>query len=95
MIFCVLIMACGESKKEDNTLYLPESNGNLNSISVVKTPVPEPNSMMFLAFEKSILSHILFTKKRELGATAPTCFLSSKKVLMNFAPCPFLLTCYN
>lgn len=35
MVFCVLIVACGESKKGDNTLYLPESNGNLNSISVV------------------------------------------------------------
>mgnify|MGYP000008370071 CR=1 FL=1 len=34
VLFCVLILACGD-KKEDNTIYLPESNGNLNSISVV------------------------------------------------------------
>ncbi|WP_296382681.1 DUF4837 family protein [Winogradskyella sp.] len=34
VLFCVLILACGE-KKEDNSIYLPASNGNLNSISVV------------------------------------------------------------
>jgi hypothetical protein len=34
VLFCVLLLACGD-KKEDNTIYLPASNGNLNSISVV------------------------------------------------------------
>jgi len=36
VIFCVLLMACGDNKKEDDKQkYLPASNGNLNSISVV------------------------------------------------------------
>ncbi|WP_178991330.1 DUF4837 family protein [Winogradskyella schleiferi] len=35
VLFCVLFLACGESKKEDNQNYLPASNGNLNTISVV------------------------------------------------------------
>ncbi|WP_179009462.1 DUF4837 family protein [Winogradskyella forsetii] len=35
VLFCVLFLACGESKKEDNQTYLPASNGNLNTISVV------------------------------------------------------------
>ncbi len=34
VLCCVLLVACGE-KKEDTTLYLPASSGNLNSISVV------------------------------------------------------------
>ncbi|BAO75565.1 DUF4837 family protein [Winogradskyella sp. PG-2] len=34
VLFCVLLLACGENK-EDNSIYLPESNGILNSISVV------------------------------------------------------------
>lgn len=34
VLFCLLLLACGD-KKEDNTIYLPASNGNLNSISVV------------------------------------------------------------
>ena len=34
VLFCVLLLACGETK-EDNNIYLPASNGNLNSISVV------------------------------------------------------------
>lgn len=32
---CLLLLGCGESKKEDNKTYLPASNGNLNAISVV------------------------------------------------------------
>ena len=35
LLFCTLLLACGDKKKEDNTVYLPASNGNLNSISVV------------------------------------------------------------
>jgi len=34
VLFCVLLLACGE-KKDDSKIYLPASNGNLNSISVV------------------------------------------------------------
>lgn len=34
VLFCVLLLACGD-KKEDKTVYLPASNGNLNTISVV------------------------------------------------------------
>lgn len=35
VLFCTLLLACGEKKKDDNQLYLPASNGNLNNISVV------------------------------------------------------------
>lgn len=35
IMFCMLLMACGESKKENNQAYLPASNGKLNHISVV------------------------------------------------------------
>ena len=35
ILFCVLLMACGDKKKGDNQIYLPGSNGNLNNISVV------------------------------------------------------------
>ncbi|WP_299127917.1 DUF4837 family protein [uncultured Winogradskyella sp.] len=35
LFICALLVACGEEKKEDRTTYLPASNGNLNSISVV------------------------------------------------------------
>ncbi len=35
VLFCVLLLACGEQKEGDNKIYLPGSNGNLNSISVV------------------------------------------------------------
>lgn len=34
-LFCLLLTACGDKKEGDNKRYLPESNGNLNSISVV------------------------------------------------------------
>ncbi len=34
VLFCVLLLACGE-KKDDSKIYLPASNGNLNTISVV------------------------------------------------------------
>ena len=35
VLFCVLLLACGEKKEGDNQIYLPASNGNLNNISVV------------------------------------------------------------
>ncbi|EPR74644.1 hypothetical protein ADIWIN_0396 [Winogradskyella psychrotolerans RS-3] len=35
VLFCVLLLACGDKKVEDNTTYLPASNGNLNTISIV------------------------------------------------------------
>ncbi|MEO1030790.1 DUF4837 family protein [Winogradskyella sp.] len=35
LLFCVLVMACDNKKDGDKTTYLPASNGNLNSISVV------------------------------------------------------------
>jgi len=35
VLFCVLLVACGDKKEKDNTIYLPTSNGNLNTISVV------------------------------------------------------------
>ncbi|MBU2921634.1 DUF4837 family protein [Winogradskyella psychrotolerans] len=35
VFFCALLLACGDSKKDDKQLYLPASNGNLNTISVV------------------------------------------------------------
>ncbi|WP_339753643.1 DUF4837 family protein [uncultured Winogradskyella sp.] len=35
VLLCVFLMACGETKEGDNKIYLPASNGNLNSISVV------------------------------------------------------------
>ena len=35
VLFCVLLLACGEKKEDDSKIYLPASNGNLNSISVV------------------------------------------------------------
>ncbi len=35
VLFCVLLMACGDKSKGDNKIYLPGSNGNLNNISVV------------------------------------------------------------
>ncbi len=35
LLFCLLLTACGDKKEEDNKIFLPESNGNLNSISVV------------------------------------------------------------
>jgi len=35
VLLSALLLACGESKKEDNKTYLPASNGNLNTISVV------------------------------------------------------------
>jgi len=34
LLFCVLLLACGDSKTDDKQIYLPASNGNLNSISV-------------------------------------------------------------
>ena len=34
-LFCALLLACGDKQKDDNKLYLPASNGNLNTISVV------------------------------------------------------------
>lgn len=35
VLFCALLLACGDKKGEDNKTYLPASNGNLNTISVV------------------------------------------------------------
>ena len=35
VLFCVLLLACGDKKEEDNSIYLPASNGNLNTISIV------------------------------------------------------------
>lgn len=35
LLFSMLFIACGDKKEEDKTTYLPASNGNLNSISVV------------------------------------------------------------
>lgn len=35
VLFCVLLLGCGDTKKEDHAMYLPASNGNLNTISVV------------------------------------------------------------
>lgn len=35
VLFCALLLGCGESKNEDKESYLPSSNGNLNTISVV------------------------------------------------------------
>ena len=35
LLFCVLLVACSDKKDDDKTTYLPESNGVLNSISVV------------------------------------------------------------
>ncbi|MDP5081152.1 MAG: DUF4837 family protein [Winogradskyella sp.] len=35
VIFCVVLLGCGEKKESDSKIYLPASNGNLNSISVV------------------------------------------------------------
>jgi hypothetical protein len=35
LLFCVLLVACDEKKDGDKTIYLPASNGNLNTISVV------------------------------------------------------------
>ncbi|GGW57195.1 uncharacterized protein DUF4837 [Winogradskyella epiphytica] len=35
VLFCVLLMACGDKKEGDKQNFLPASNGNLNTISVV------------------------------------------------------------
>ncbi len=35
ILFCVMLLACGDKKESDNKIYLPGSNGNLNNISVV------------------------------------------------------------
>ena len=35
VFICVLLLACGETKEENKKIYLPDSNGNLNNISVV------------------------------------------------------------
>lgn len=35
VLFCALLASCGETKKDDSKKYLPDSNGNLNTISVV------------------------------------------------------------
>lgn len=35
VLFCALLVSCGETKKDDSKKYLPDSNGNLNTISVV------------------------------------------------------------
>ncbi|WP_179337504.1 DUF4837 family protein [Winogradskyella ludwigii] len=35
VLFCMLLLACGDKKEKDTTIYLPASNGNLNTISVV------------------------------------------------------------
>ncbi len=44
-ILCMLLLACGDSKKEDNQTYLPESNGKLNHISVVIDNILWENSV--------------------------------------------------
>ncbi|MCA0131280.1 DUF4837 family protein [Winogradskyella alexanderae] len=35
MLICLLLFTCGNDSKNDKKVYLPASNGNLNSISVV------------------------------------------------------------
>ncbi|MDH7913722.1 DUF4837 family protein [Winogradskyella sp. SYSU M77433] len=35
LLLCITVLACDEKKQSDKQVYLPESNGNLNSISVV------------------------------------------------------------
>ncbi|WP_299121253.1 DUF4837 family protein [uncultured Winogradskyella sp.] len=35
LLFCAVLLACGDKKKDDSKLYLPASNGNLNTISIV------------------------------------------------------------
>jgi len=35
ILFCVLLLACGDKKKDDSKIYLPDSNGSLNTISMV------------------------------------------------------------
>ena len=35
VLFCLLLLACGDKKENDNQIYLPSSNGNLNTISIV------------------------------------------------------------
>ncbi|WP_431157061.1 DUF4837 family protein [Winogradskyella poriferorum] len=35
MLVCLLMFSCGEDNNKGNKVYLPESNGNLNTISVV------------------------------------------------------------
>lgn len=35
VLFCVVLLACGDKKKDDSKLYLPDSSGNLNTISIV------------------------------------------------------------
>lgn len=35
VLFCALLLACGDKKDNNSKIYLPASNGNLNSISVV------------------------------------------------------------
>ncbi|RCW93580.1 DUF4837 family protein [Winogradskyella arenosi] len=35
VLFCVLLLGCGDKKENDNRTYLPSSNGNLNTISIV------------------------------------------------------------
>ncbi len=35
VVLSLMLLSCGEEKKEDNQKYLPASNGNLNTISVV------------------------------------------------------------
>ena len=35
ILFCVFLFSCGDKKEGDKQIYLPASNGNLNSISVV------------------------------------------------------------
>ncbi|MDY2586499.1 DUF4837 family protein [Winogradskyella aquimaris] len=35
LLLCVIVTACGDKKEDNKTKYLPASNGNLNTISVV------------------------------------------------------------
>jgi hypothetical protein len=35
VLVCILLLTCNEKKESDKNIYLPASNGNLNSISVV------------------------------------------------------------
>lgn len=35
VVLCLFLLACGDKKDEDSKMYLPASNGNLNTISVV------------------------------------------------------------
>ena len=35
LLICIMVVSCGDKKKDDSKLYLPDSSGNINSISIV------------------------------------------------------------